>query len=922
MKKILPLLIAFFSITIQSQVIDIPDANFKTALLDFGVDTNNDGEIEVSEAIAITELDFYFKDITSLVGISFFKNLTKLIIHSNDIESLDLTELVNLEYLDTNYASELKELKLPESYNLKTLYCSDNKLTHLDLTNLTNLEILDCSNNELIELDLTNLTNLEILGCSNNELIELDLTNNSKIISLNCNFNNLEKLEISNLVDIEILDIGYNNFDTIIEIPNVIGLTKLNYSGANLTDFDVSNMPNLNELILSSNNLTEIDLTQNPKLAVLYINNNQISTLDLSNSKQISNLNFKSNKITEINLTGLGSLERLDTSYNNLTQIDLTQNPKLAVLLVNNNEISTIDLSNSKEVSYLNCSVNKLTELNVSELKEVVLFYCTDNLLKTLDLSKNYNLRFTEIHNNLLETLFIKNGFQEVEQNNYGQTYSKLGWWNYDGREQTLKYVCTDNFSGEISMFKSSGITVNPYCSFTPGGEYYTLKGNVKINNIGNSCDTNSINFSDLKLKITYKTGDSDFYSVNADGTYKVHLPEGEYTVEPQLLNPNYYSSSIDSFTVNFPDTTSPHVQNICINSKGDFNDVEINIIPIDEARPGFDADYKIIYKNVGTTPISGNINLTYNDNVLDFVSSNMSMTSQNIGQLNWDYQDLEPTEKREILFTMNLNSPTETPSLNSGDILTYQAAINPTENEEVEINNLFNLNQEVVNSYDPNDKTCLQGDFATPEIIGEYIHYLIRFENLGTASAINVVVKDVIDTEKFDIATLDVYDYSHALKTRIQNINKVEFIFEGINLPFDDENNDGYVAFKIKTLPNLNVGDTLENFAEIYFDYNPEIVTNTAKTIIESPAKIDEYYFNASIKLFPKPTTDFINVDSNKPFNIVEIYDLKGSLLKKINFSKNTNKTRIPVNNLSKGVYLINFKADKLKKSMRFIKE
>jgi uncharacterized repeat protein (TIGR01451 family) len=901
MKKILPLLMAFFSIAIQSQVIDIPDANFKTALLDIGVDTNNDGEIEVSEAITITELDFNYKDITSLEGISFFKNLTKLIIGYNDIENLDLTELVNLEYLDTDSNHELKELKLPESSNLKTLDCSYNNLPHLDLTNLTNLEILDCSANELLELDLTN---------------------NSKIINLNCNFNNLKKLEISNLVDIEKLDIGNDNFDTIIEIPNVIGLTRLNYSGANLTDFDVDIMPNLNVLILSSNKLTEIDVTQNPKLVFLYVNNNQISTLDLSNSKQISNLNCNSNKITEINLTGLGSLERLDTSYNNLTQIDLTQNTKIDILLVNNNEISTLDLSNSKEVSWLDCSFNKLTELNVSELKELYFLYANDNQITTLNLNKNSSLGYTYIYNNSLETLFIKNGREDYASRSFG-TFSE-NWFDWQATNvNTLKYVCTDdNHTNEISQFDNLDVTVNSYCSFTPGGEYYTLKGNIKMNNTGSSCDTNSINFKDIKLKIIYDTGDSDFYSVDEDGTYEINLPEGEYIAEPQLLNPNYYSSSIDSFTANFPDTTSPHVQNICVNSKGDFNDVEINIIPIDEARPGFDADYKIVYKNVGTTPISGNINLAYNDKVLDFISSNMSITSQNIGQLNWDYQNLEPTEKREILFTMNLNSPTETPPLNSGDILNYQAAINPTENEEVIINNLFNLNQEVVNSYDPNDKTCLQGDFATPEIIGEYVHYLIRFENLGTASAINVVVKDIIDTEKFDIATLDVYDYSHALKTRIQNTNKVEFIFEGINLPFDDENNDGYVAFKIKTLPSLNIGDTLENFAEIYFDYNPEIVTNTAKTIIESPAKIDEYYFNASIKLFPKPTTDFINVDSNKPFNMVEIYDLKGSLLKKINFPKNTNKTRIPVNNLSKGVYLINFKANKLKKSMRFIKE
>jgi uncharacterized repeat protein (TIGR01451 family) len=839
MKKIPLLLIIMFSVALHCQIINIPDTNFKTALIESGIDTNNNGEIEVEEAQVVTELKIGNRSIVDLQGISYFSNLIYLVCSDNNIEYLDISELIKLEHLNIDWNYTLKSLKLPESSNLVKLECFNNDLTSLDLTNQLNL----------IELD-----------CSNNKLLELDVSKNSRIKKLYCSDNNLKNLDLKNLNDLTELFIGYNEFSTIINIPNKTNLTSLNYAGYNFTSFDTTNMPNLEYLNLDDNKLTEINITQNPKLRHLSINNNQISTLDLSNLK---------------------------------------------------------------ELVILECDSNKLTKLNVSELEKLIGLLCSDNLLKTLDLSKNYNLQFTEIHNNLLETLFIKNGFQEVEQNHYNTiSYSILKWWNYGGREQTLKYVCTDNFSREIRMFKSSGITVNPYCSFTPGGDYYTLKGEIQMSNSVNSCDANSLNFSDLKLKITYDTGDSDFYSVDEDGTYEINLPEGEYIVEPQLLNPSYFSTSINSFTVNFPNASSPYVQDICIASKGSFNDVEISIIPIDEARPGFDADYKIVYKNVGTTKISGNINLTFNDIVLDFISSNTSINSQNVGELNWVYTDLEPTEKREILYTMNLNSPTETPPLNSGDILTYNAVINPTENEEVVINNLFTLNQEVVNSYDPNDKTCLQGNFATPDIIGEYAHYLIRFENLGTASAINVVVKDIIDTEKFDISTLEVYNYSHPLKTRVQNTNEVEFIFEAINLPFDDANNDGYVAFKIKTLPTLKVGDILENFAEIYFDYNPEIVTNTAKTSIESPAKIDQFYFNASIKLFPKPTSDFINILSNKFFDRIDIYDLKGSLLKTINFIKNTNKSRISVNNLSKGIYLINIKSGDLKKSMRFIKD
>jgi hypothetical protein len=101
----------------------------------------------------------------------------------------------------------------------------------------------------------------------------------------------------------------------------------------------------------------------------------------------------------------------------------------------------------------------------------------------------------------------------------------------------------------------------------------------------------------------------------------------------------------------------------------------------------------------------------------------------------------------------------------------------------------------------------------------------MIRFENKGTAEAQNVVVKDMIDTSKFDVSSLVVTQGSHPFVTRITETNKVEFIFENINLPFDDATNDGYVAFKIKTKPSLVVGDSFSNTASIYFDYNFPIV-------------------------------------------------------------------------------------------------
>ena len=98
---------------------------------------------------------------------------------------------------------------------------------------------------------------------------------------------------------------------------------------------------------------------------------------------------------------------------------------------------------------------------------------------------------------------------------------------------------------------------------------------------------------------------------------------------------------------------------------------------------------------------------------------------------------------------------------MNIGDILNFTATISPVSGDETVADNSFILNEVVRGSFDPNDKTCLEGDTMTPEQVGKYLHYLIRFQNSGTAAAENIVVKDIIDTEKYDVNSLELVSSS-----------------------------------------------------------------------------------------------------------------------------------------------------------------
>ena len=368
-----------------------------------------------------------------------------------------------------------------------------------------------------------------------------------------------------------------------------------------------------------------------------------------------------------------------------------------------------------------------------------------------------------------------------------------------------------------------------------------------------------------------------------------------------------------------FPTQTSPVLQNFCITPNGTHNDLEVIVFPLLPARPGFDATYALIYKNKGNMTLSGSVTFAFEDDKMDVVASDPNFSAQATGLLTYDYSNLQPFEMRYIFLTININSPQESPAVINGDQLDFTAIINPISGDEVAADNTSNFIQTVVGSYDPNDKTCMEGNTVGPQMIGQYVHYVIRFENTGTFPAENVVVKDMIDLTKFDLSSLIPTSSSHSFVTRIAADGKVEFIFENIQLPFDDANNDGYIAFKIKTLPSLVVGDTFSNSANIYFDYNFPIVTNTTSTTIEILGNAD-FVFGDYVTIYPNPTQNSLNIKMNNEISIssINIYNSLGQL---VLVTTNPSES-VDVSNLKTGSYFIKVISDKGISNTHFIKQ
>jgi hypothetical protein len=843
MKKIV--LFLFFITTIaHSQIVNIPDANFKNILINanssnyvaknlsdafFKIDANDDGEIQYSEALQVSYLQLYNTNISSVIGIEYFTNLINLQCSYNNINDVDLLSLVNIQTINLSY-NNLNQINTNTLINLTSLSCSNNNITSVDLTNNSNLLNINFDSNNLQTLDISNLNQLTVLTCNNNMLVNIDLPTATNLQSINCSNNLLTNMNFSNYVNLTSIDCFNNNF----------------------TSNDFSNLPNLNSLVCGGFSLNSLNLN---------------------------------------NLSGLSSLH----IYNGIfTQLDINSLIQLSILEVYNcDNISQLDISN----------LVNLTNLNVT--------FCAN--LQSLDMSNNQNLFVVRINsNNGLQNVNLKNGsIQDID-----------GMF-FDTSLPNLSYFCADE--NEISILQSelnyfyynNTISVNSYCSFTPGGSFNTVSGVTQFDINSNGCDVNDIpmQFLSFGVNLDAVSTNSSVYTNNL-GNYSLFTSQtGTYELIPNLENPSYFTISPNPAVVNIPvidDSTT--TQNFCITANGVHPDLEIVIAPIIPARPGFDAVYKIVYKNKGNQTVDGYVNFTYNETLLDLVSSSVAPTNAGSGMMNWFMPGLVPFQSGSITITLNVNSPQEIPAVNIGDILVFNAFIDITTDDNWNDNN-FDFNQTVVGSYDPNDITCIEGDVVAPSYIGEYMHYVINFENTGTAAAENVVVKIEVNPNDFDINSLRILESSHNATISITN-NILEIIFQTIML---DTGGHGNVLLKVKSKENLVTNDIVTKSAKIYFDYNFPILTNDANTTFQVlsnsiPTK------DVAISLYPNPTSSMVNIKAENTIKSTELYDVQGRLIQ-IN-KTDSNEVVLDISTYNSGIYFIKVTTDFGSQIKKLVKE
>ncbi|MEM6377395.1 MAG: T9SS type A sorting domain-containing protein [Bacteroidota bacterium] len=474
--------------------------------------------------------------------------------------------------------------------------------------------------------------------------------------------------------------------------------------------------------------------------------------------------------------------------------------------------------------------------------------------------------------------------------------------------DRNIDLITTSWDDDKVAWFKNLGV---PFTN--------VFTGMVRLDANADGCD--SLDTAAPNVLMQTDNGINTFSTfTKPDGSYRFQANERAFTTTIAAALPNYYVSNPASYGFDFTGLNDSIFEaDFCIEASQEVNDLQVVIYPDrDEPRPGFETSYRLVFKNNGTQPHSGAIDFQFDGSKLQLLSTSENVLAQTSNSLTFDYVDLIPFETRYIDLVFRVYPP---PTNGRGDILQTLANISPTANDLNDRDNTFELSQIVVNAFDPNDIRVLEGETINIEEADNHLHYIIRFQNTGTASAINVRVNNRLD-EELDWSSLQLESLSHPGIVEIRDGNDVDFVFNNINLPDSTTNepaSHGFICYKIRPKEGVVIGDIFSNRADIYFDFNAPILTNTVHTEIITQVSVEDIASRGS-NCFPNPVQNILTVESNYQIHSIRIYDLHGRLF---NMVRPNNKMHLmDVSTLVGGLYFMKISGKDQLETLKFLKK
>ncbi len=412
----------------------------------------------------------------------------------------------------------------------------------------------------------------------------------------------------------------------------------------------------------------------------------------------------------------------------------------------------------------------------------------------------------------------------------------------------------------------------------------------------------------------TYVKINGYWYYTNSNGQYSATLTSGTYNI--------IYNNAPTGYAVTEPSGANSYVvdatqigQTYCGNDFGIYADPSlqnlcVDIIPYTTVTPGFPAWYYIKYCNYGAFAMNGTVTFHWDAGLISTGTGDFSVFPTTLDIANhtatWNFTNLQPGECKYIYVDLTAST-----SLVLGTNTVEFVMIDPLTGDAYPLNNMDTVHQVVVGSWDPNAKEVSPG--VGPE---GYVHpntklnYTIHFQNMGTAPAVNVIVIDTL-SNLLDWNSFTMTGASHNYTVEFDQSNGVAiWYFNNIMLPdsgADYQGSMGFIKFSINQDANLTDGTIIENFGDIYFDFNEPVRTNTAISTINKNLSVEPLDVTELVSVFPNPVHDaaiFLNKSTNGGELHIVIRNVVGQVVENAVIQK-SGAYRFNRNNLPSGIYM-----------------
>jgi uncharacterized repeat protein (TIGR01451 family) len=407
----------------------------------------------------------------------------------------------------------------------------------------------------------------------------------------------------------------------------------------------------------------------------------------------------------------------------------------------------------------------------------------------------------------------------------------------------------------------------------------------------------------------------------NSSGNYVQYLPDGAYTIQENFQAQSNFILTSDSvnYHVNLNQTNATNL-NFGAFADAIEDSIIVNFTP-GLVRCNTTVNNWITITNYSVFPFTGDVNLQFDDSVTFSFNNLQGTINGNIAT--WHIDSLAPFQSITISYithnptvNFNINNPT-------GTIGFALSVTNPS--VLYSSNHSFNL----LCSFDPNFKEVNPPGvgFQNHTLHNTPFEYTLHFQNMGNDTAFHVLVTDTLSS----ILNPETFEYiaaSHTVNiTRIGYILK--FDFPQINLlpkSMNEPLSQGFVKFRIKTFENLPDYTLLQNTANIYFDFNPPVITNTSLNtlVYELDVSVDELSnLNNQVLIYPNPANNILTIDmQNISIENCTITNTLGQIVYNSANEINANhKIQLNIADLNAGVYFLKVRASNGSYAAKFIK-